>query len=94
MDNLFLVHIPLDQNCVIPFCLKELIIMIHNNNCLSITANNVIFVLFAVSGRQLFQVGLRNTLKTAVEARLKRAFSFAWWARAQSSHLPTKLLKW
>ena len=43
-------------------------------------------------GRQ-FQVGLRNTLGTAVEAGLKRAFSFAWWARAQSSCLPTKLLK-
>ena len=43
-------------------------------------------------GRQ-FQVGLRNTSGTAVEAGFKRAFSFAWWARAQSSRLPTKLLK-
>ena len=43
-------------------------------------------------GRQ-FQVGLRNTSGRAVEAGLKRPFSFAWWARAQSSRLPTELLK-
>ena len=63
------------------------------DNCLPVTANNIIIViLFTVIGRQ-FQVGHRNTLGTAVEAGLTRAFSFAWWTRAQSSHLPTKLLK-
>ena len=93
MDNWFLVHIPLDQNCVLAFCGKELIIITIYNNYLPITAHSIIIILFAVIGRQSFQVGLRNTLKTAVEARLERAFSFAWWARAQSSHLPTELLK-
>ena len=93
MDNWFLVHIPLDQNCVLAFCRKELIIITIYNNNLPITAHSIIIILFAVIGRQVFQVGLRNTLKTAVEARLKRAFSFAWCARAQYSHLPTELLK-
>ena len=93
MDNWFLVHIPLDQNCVLAFCRKELIIITIYNNYLPITAHSIIIILFSVIGRQVFQVGLRNTLKTAVEARLKRAFSFAWCARAQSSHLPTELLK-
>ena len=93
MDNWFLVHIPLDQNCVLAFCRKELIIITIYNNYLPITAHSISIILFAVIGRQVFQVGLRNTLGTAVEAGLKRAFSFAWWARAQSSCLPTKLLK-
>ena len=71
MDNWFLVHIPLDQNCVLAFCGKELIIITIYNNYLPITAHSIIIILFAVIGRQVFQVGLRNTLKTAVEARLK-----------------------
>ena len=77
------------------FCvvlLKKNIIIYDNKYCLPITANNIIITLFAMIGRQ-FQVGLRNTLGTAVEAGCKRSFSFAWWARAQSSRLPTKLLK-